>query len=196
MRLHATQRGNARVDQWPQEWKGLPPGQAVERLEAWRLPSLGAGGRRFKSGRPDHTYKTSSSPGLPTGLPTRLHRMVARARSNPVIHPTLNPEFTDEVTRDPLQDVWASTGLATQPSHDVARGSSMKFRPCIEGRSGSAEPWPQRPARLSSGGFLRPALRTGRATLIASGSPRVHVAGAGGPVVGALDHGVGMRAPL
>jgi hypothetical protein len=41
---------------------------------------------------------------------------------------------------------------------------------------------PERPARLSSGGFLRPALRTGRATFTASGSPRVHAAGAAGPV--------------
>jgi predicted enzyme related to lactoylglutathione lyase len=54
---------------------------------------------------------------------------------------------------------------------------------------------PERPARLSPSGFLRPALRTGRATSTASGSPRVHAAGAGDPVVGALDHGVGMRAP-
>jgi hypothetical protein len=54
---------------------------------------------------------------------------------------------------------------------------------------------PERPARLSPSGFLRPALRTGRATSAASGSPRAHAAGAGAPVVGALDHGVGMRAP-
>ncbi len=32
---------------------------------------------------------------------------------------------------------------------------------------------PERPASLSAGGFLRPALRTGRATSTASGSPRV-----------------------
>jgi hypothetical protein len=32
---------------------------------------------------------------------------------------------------------------------------------------------PGRPASLSTGGFPRPALRTGRATLTASGSPRV-----------------------
>ena len=38
------------------------------------------------------------------------------------------------------------------------------------------------PCRLSAGGFPRPALRTGRAALTASGSPRVHAAGAGDPV--------------
>ena len=32
---------------------------------------------------------------------------------------------------------------------------------------------PERPVSLSAGGFLRPALRTGRATSTASGSPRV-----------------------
>ena len=53
---------------------------------------------------------------------------------------------------------------------------------------------PQRPVRLSTGGFLRPALRTGRARSRASGSPRGHAAGAGGPVV-ALVHGVGILAP-
>ena len=50
------------------------------------------------------------------------------------------------------------------------------------------------PGRLSVGWFLRPALRTGRATFTASGSPCGHAAGAGDPVV-SLVHGVGMRVP-
>jgi hypothetical protein len=52
---------------------------------------------------------------------------------------------------------------------------------------------PGRPVSLSAGGFPRPALRTGRATSTASGSPRGHAAGAGIPVV--LDHGVGILVP-
>ena len=43
-------------------------------------------------------------------------------------------------------------------------------------------------------GFLRPALRTGRATLTASGSPRAHAAYATASV-SVLVHGVGIRAP-
>src|SRR5688500_2361609 len=35
-------------------------------------PALGAGGRRFKSGRPDQTCKTSDFLGLPTELPTLI----------------------------------------------------------------------------------------------------------------------------
>jgi len=54
---------------------------------------------------------------------------------------------------------------------------------------------PERPAWLSPGGFLRPALRTGRAASTASGSPRVHAVGAGDPGVGTLGHGGGMRVP-
>ena len=53
---------------------------------------------------------------------------------------------------------------------------------------------PGRPARLSSSGFPRPALRTGRAASTASGSPRVHAAGACGPVV-SLIQGVGILVP-
>ena len=53
---------------------------------------------------------------------------------------------------------------------------------------------PERPFHLSMGGFLRPALRTGRATSTASGSPRVQAAGAGDPVV-TLVHGVGILVP-
>src|SRR5450759_2373678 len=49
---------------------------------------------------------------------------------------------------------------------------------------------PRRGAGLSAGPFPRPALRTGRATLAASGSPRVHAAGTGDPGA-ALVHGAG-----
>jgi hypothetical protein len=53
---------------------------------------------------------------------------------------------------------------------------------------------PERLANISVGGFLRPALRTGRATLTASGSPRSHAIGASDPDC-VIVHGVGMRAP-
>ena len=46
----------------------------------------------------------------------------------------------------------------------------------------------ERPVSLSAGGFLLPALRTGRATSTASGSPHAHAVRAG-------PHGVGMRVP-
>ena len=46
-------------------------------------PALGAGGRRFKSGRPDHTYKTSDF-GLPTGLPIVAHRISLTSRPDRV----------------------------------------------------------------------------------------------------------------
>jgi hypothetical protein len=48
---------------------------------------------------------------------------------------------------------------------------------------------PQRGAGLSTGPFLRPASRAGRARSPASGSPRGHAA------VAALVYGVGMRVP-
>jgi hypothetical protein len=46
----------------------------------------------------------------------------------------------------------------------------------------------ERPVSLSAGGFLLPALRTGRAVSTASGSPHVHAVCAG-------PHGVGIREP-
>jgi hypothetical protein len=52
---------------------------------------------------------------------------------------------------------------------------------------------PGRPACLAAGGFPRPALRTGRAALTASGSPRVPVGYAA--AVGTLAQGVGMVCP-
>jgi hypothetical protein len=70
-----------------------------------------------------------------------------------------------------------------------------------EGRVGEARPGPdvrvgvgsRRGAGLSVGPSPRPALRTGRATLTASGSPRAHAA-AGDPD-GSLAQGVGIRLP-
>ena len=47
---------------------------------------------------------------------------------------------------------------------------------------------PGRPTSLSAGGFPRPALRTGRAALTASGSPQAHASAS-------VAHGVGMRLP-
>jgi hypothetical protein len=83
-----------------------------------------------------------------------------------------------------------------EPDHptggDVDHGGEIQ--PAFPGREGGVGVGPGRPARLSPGGFPRPALRTGRATLPASGSPRGHAAGAGGPVV-SLGHGVGILAP-
>ena len=45
-----------------------------------------------------------------------------------------------------------------------------------------------------AGGFPRPALRTGRATFTASGSPCVHAIGVAGPVI-SFAHGVGILVP-
>ena len=53
---------------------------------------------------------------------------------------------------------------------------------------------PERPANISVGGSLRPALRTGRATLAASGSPRSYAIVTADPDC-VIVHGVGMRAP-
>lgn len=47
---------------------------------------------------------------------------------------------------------------------------------------------PGRPTSLSADGFPRPTLRTGRATLTASGSPQAHASAS-------VAHGVGMRLP-
>jgi hypothetical protein len=53
---------------------------------------------------------------------------------------------------------------------------------------------PERPANISAGGSLRPALRTGRATLTASGSPRSYAIVTADPDC-VIVHGVRMRAP-
>ena len=53
---------------------------------------------------------------------------------------------------------------------------------------------PERPFDISADGSLRPALRTGRAILTASGSPRVYANDADDSF-SMLVHGVGIRAP-
>ncbi len=63
------------------------------------------------------------------------------------------------------------------PTHDAAAPGVPGPRPDTESQTPSARRCrvgPQRPVRLATSGFLRSALRTGRATLAASGSPRVH----------------------
>ena len=77
--------------------------------------------------------------------------------------------------------------------HDI--DDAVDDRGSLTGREVTVGVGPERPAGLSAGGFLRPALRTGRATFTASGSPRVQAAGAAGPGVGSLAHGVGILVP-
>src|ERR1039458_3911005 len=84
-------------------------------------------------------------------------------------------------------------GITDDPiGEDILDGTEVEL--AFAGRVLGVGVGPGRPASLSTGGFPRPALRTGRATLTASGSPRVHAAGAGDPD-SMLVHGVGIRVP-
>ena len=79
------------------------------------------------------------------------------------------------------------------PGHDLAAPDvdhqvEVKPDPAHGGGQIGVGVGPGRPTSLSAGGFPRPALRTGRATLTASGSPQAHASAS-------VAHGVGMRLP-
>src|ERR1019366_8736638 len=63
-------------------------------------------------------------------------------------------------------------GITDDPiGEDILDGTEVEL--AFAGRVLGVGVGPGRPSSLSTGGFPRPALRTGRATLTASGSPRV-----------------------
>ena len=84
--------------------------------------------------------------------------------------------------------------LATDDAAGVEVNDQGHVTKAREGRHIGVGVEPGRPTRLSSSGFPRPALRTGRAASAASGSPQVHAAGACGPIV-PLVQGVGILVP-
>ena len=69
-------------------------------------------------------------------------------------------------------------------AEDVEQHVEVGVRPLLRAQQFGVGVEPQRPGRLSPTGFLRPALRTGRAIFTASGSPRNHAESASRVPVG------------
>ena len=62
---------------------------------------------------------------------------------------------------------------ACHPLRHLPEQAAPSFTAPLRRDGGEVGVGPERPACRSAGGFLRPALRTGRATLTASGAPRI-----------------------